>query len=225
MRSTMLMEGRPTLAHVNLGEKYRKTFLELAANPKYSQSLYFKALYDHHILDITVTNTPSSPSFYNLQFFQTIKTAAEENSVEKWSSKQWYKHLLDRTVLCEELGPNDTSRENKKCLVETTFPDYNWETTWFRARMPGLSNDVRSMFWRFFHNLLPTQSRLHHLNRMAPEPTCVNCDTGETDHAWHHTFSVCLAMQPVRDWLVGKLNLLPIYYENIEKQCGCSSPL
>ena len=118
-----------------------------------------------------------------------------------------------------------TTWEAIKCNVETTFPDYNWETIWYRARMPGLSNEVRSMLWKFLHNLLPTQSRLHRLNRMAPDPICINCDTGEVDHAWHHTFTICPAMKPVRDWLSEKLNSLQIYYENIEKALWMQFPL
>ena len=203
----------------------RRKLIELAINSKYNNSLYFKALYDHHVKDISATNNPGCPSFYSMNFFQNIKTAAEGNSVEDWSSKQWYSYLIDRDVLCEEIRNNDgTSWETIKCAAETTFPEYNWEETWYRARMPGLSNEVRSMFWRFLHNLLPTQSRLHRL-KMSPEPTCLSCDTAESDHAWYHTFTKCPAMKSVRDWLSNKLNLLNVFYESIEKAMWLQFPL
>ena len=108
-----------------------KTFLELAINPDYNNSLYFKAVYDHHVLNNTNTNDPGCPPTYNQQFFQTIRSAMGDNRVEVWSSKQWYSYLLDKTLLCEEIGDNgQTSWEPIKCKAETTFTEYDWSTIW-----------------------------------------------------------------------------------------------
>ena len=76
--------------------------------------------------------------------------------------KQWYSYLLNKDVL--QMKVQDENDRNVwepiKCNVEAVFPQYDWDITWARAHMPGLSNEVRSFFWKFFHNLLPTQSRL-----------------------------------------------------------------
>ena len=72
------------------------------------------------------------------------------------------------------------------------------------------------MLWKFFHDLLPTQSRLHRITRTTPDPTCIYCDTGDEDHAWSHTFHSCPSSKPVMDWLVETLTLVPIPEVTIE---------
>ena len=71
-------------------------------------------------------------------------------------------------------------------------------------------------FWLFFHNLLPTQSRLHRILRTVDDPSCVHCDSGDNDHAWNHTFTSCEHTASIMDWLLTKLNTLPIDNVNIE---------
>ena len=71
-------------------------------------------------------------------------------------------------------------------------------------------NEARSTFWRFFHDLLPTQSRLHRITRTTPTATCINCDTGAEDHTWYHTFLTCPASKTIMDWLVTLLQRIPI---------------
>ena len=66
------------------------------------------------------------------------------------------------------------------------------------------------MFWKFFHNLLPTQSRLHRITRSTPNPSCNKCDTGAIDHAWYHTFLSCPLSKTIMDWLVETLTLIPL---------------
>ena len=82
--------------------------------------------------------------------------------------------------------------------------------------MPGLSNEERTTFWKFFHNLIPTKSRLHRITRTTPDPICTHCDTGAVDHAWNHTFLTCPTTKPIMDWLVEILKLVPIPEVNIE---------
>ena len=203
-----------------------KTFLELAVSPKHKNSLLFNALFKHHILDNTNTNIPNCLAFYNISLFQNIKSAMKDHCMESWSSKQWYSHLLDQNVLCEEVIENgSTSWVPKKCNAEVTFPEYDWDTIWARARMPGLSNEVRSFYWKFFHNLLPTQSRLHRITRTTATPLCIQCDTGEVDHAWYHTFTTCPVLKPTIDWILEKLNRLQIYFDSVEGALWLQFPL
>ena len=83
--------------------------------------------------------------------------------------------------------------------------------------MPGLSNEVRSIFWKFFHYLLPTQSRLNRITRTVNDPCCIHCDSGEPDHAWYHTFKSCSASKPLMDWLLVRINLIPIQCDSIDE--------
>ena len=189
-----------------------KTFLELAIGQDYQNSLYFKSLYEWYILDNNTITSPRCPPFYDLEFFDIIKTARLDNCVDNWSSKQWYSYLLERKVLNHEIE-DDNGRLNWepiKCQVELAYPDFDWITTWARVRMPGLTNEVRSTFWKLYHNLLPTQFRLSRITRTTDSPTCVKCDTGEDDQAWTHTFLSCPATKPIMDWLVVILERLLI---------------
>ena len=196
-----------------------KTFLELATNPDFKNSLFYSALFEHYVLKNTSTTSPKCPPFCNQHFFDTIKNAMNENCVANWSSKQWYGYLLDRNTLQQETNDEDgrICWESIKCPVEIAFANYDWNLTWARARMPGLSNEVRSFLWKYCHNLLPTQSRLSRITRTVENPACIHCDTGEEDHAWYHTFASCSASKPIIDWLLETLNSIPIQFDSIEE--------
>merc|ERR1712105_421216 len=75
---------------------------------------------------------------------------------------------------------------------------------------PGLTNESRTTFWLFFHNLLPTQARPHRIIRSADSPACSHCNTGEIDHAWYHSLSSCAHTSHVIGWMIQKINTLPI---------------
>ena len=136
----------------------------------------------------------------------------KDNNISEWTSKQWYCYLLERKYLRTEAIDIDgsSSWEDAKCQVETTFPHYDWVTTWARARLPGLTNESRTTLWLFFHNLLPSQSRLHRILRAVEDPCCLHCDMGEEDHTWFHTFSSCTHAIHVIDWMTATLNTLAI---------------
>ena len=195
-----------------------KTFLEMAISRDFQTSQYYNSLYEYHVMNNTSISNPGCPPYYTNQFFEKIKTAMKENNVEGWSSKQWYTYLLNKDVLQTEVYDDDgrISWETKKCQVETEFSHFEWDITWARAHMQGLTNEARSMLWKFFHNLLPTQSRLHRITRTTPTSACVNCDTGAEDHAWYHTFVSCPATKTIMDWLVETLEQIPIQDVSIE---------
>ena len=137
-----------------------KIFLEMSISSKFRTSIYFSALYEFYVLDNTSISPPRRPPFYSQHFFDVIKSAREENQIAEWSSKQWYCYLLGRNHLQKEvLDVDGESRwEDVQCPVETVFPNFDWEATWARTRLPGLNNDCRSFLWLYFHNLLPGHS-------------------------------------------------------------------
>ena len=191
----------------------------MAISTDFRNSLYYNSLYEHHIQGNNVIIDPGCPSFYNQQFFRTIKIAKEENCIEGWSSKQWYQYLLDKEVLQTQILDDVDGRvrwEPTKCKVELEFAHFDWDTTWARAHMSGLTNETRTTFWKFFHNLLPTQARLHRITRTTPDPSCISCDTGAIDHAWYHTFLSCPSSKTIMDWLVVTLTMIPIENASIE---------
>ena len=71
--------------------------------------------------------------------------------------------------------------------------------------MPGLSNESRSFFFKFLHNILPTQDRLNRITRNVNSDVCVCCDDGTPDNAWSHSFTKCAHTAPVMDWLKSTL--------------------
>ena len=190
----------------------------MSISSKFRTSLYFNALYEFYVLDNTAISPPRCPPFYNQQFFDIIKSAREDNQIVEWSSKQWYCYLLERSHLQKEVIDVDgrSSWIDVECHVETVFPNFDWGATWARTRLPGLSNDCRSFLWLYFHNLLPTQARLHRILRSVDCPSCTHCDSGEIDHIWNHTFISCLFSKHIVDWLVLKINLLPALNVNLD---------
>jgi len=48
--------------------------------------------------------------------------------------------------------------------------------------------------------------------------------TGDDDHAWFHSFTVCPGSRPMSDWLSAKLTMLPIYFDSIDKALWLQFP-
>ena len=190
----------------------------MSTSSKFRTSLYFSALYDYYVLDKTSISPPRCPPFYNQQFFEIIKSAQKDNPVADWSSKQWYCYLLERKHLQIEALDVDgrSSWEDAKCHVEIAYPNFDWSTTWARTRLPGLNNDCRSFLWLYFHNLLPTQARLHRILRTVESPSCTHCDSGEIDHTWNHTFRSCSYSKHIIDWMLTRINKLPELNVNLD---------
>ena len=204
-----------------------KTFLEMSISSKFRTSLYFNALYEFYVLDNTAISPPRCPPFYNQQFFDIIKSAREENQIVEWSSKQWYCYLLERNYLQKEVldGDGRSCWEDIKCKVETVFPNFDWEATWAHARLPGLNNECRSFLWLYFHNLLPTQARLHRILRTIENPNCTHCDSDEIDHIWNHTFITCSYSKHIVDWMLSRINRLQTLNVNLDAALLLQFPL
>jgi len=203
-----------------------KTFLEMSISSKFRTSLYFNALYEYYVLDNTSISPPRRPPFYSQQFFEVIKSAMENNQIAEWSSKQWYCYLLGRNHLQKEVLDVDGENrwEDVQCHVETVFPNFDWKATWARTRLPGLNNECRSFLWLYFHNLLPTQARLHRILRAVDNPSCTHCVSGEPDQILNHTFSSCLYSKHIVDWMVTKINRMPALNVNLESALWLQFP-
>ena len=188
----------------------------MSTGSKFRHSLYFTALYEYFVLDNHAISPPRCPPFYNQQFFEVIKTARANNQVSDWSSKQWYCYLLSRRFLQSEVfdDEGENSWEDIKVQVEVVYPDFDWELTWARIRLPGLTNECRSTLWLYFHNLLPTQSRLHRILRTVDSPSCLQCDSGEPDLTWTHTFLTCSYSIHIFHWMLERINdVFPIDFD------------
>ena len=46
---------------------------------------------------------------------------------------------------------------------------------------------------------------------------CIHYDTGEADFAWYYTLNSCSVSKPTMDWLVAKINLIPIQCDSINE--------
>ena len=79
------------------------SFLETAVSPTYIHSIYHEALFRYHVLDEKSINNPGIPMYISEEIFEFIKLVYNEGTnIYTMTSKQWYKALLDKTVLHEK---------------------------------------------------------------------------------------------------------------------------
>ena len=206
-----------------------KCFLETAANPRFQHSLFHEAIFSFYVLGNRDFKDPKLPPYFSKDMMNEISMGIKNGyKVVTLSSKQWYDILLNEHVL-EEAVPADpllhppdpllpppdpllpppdplpVPRQPKKCKSEIELPEINWPETWYRARMKGLTNPQRTFMFRFLHNILPTQARLHRVTRTTPSPVCQMCDSGEGDDLWRHSYTQCAYMEVAMEWLLGTI--------------------
>ena len=175
-----------------------RTFLELAANPKYFQSQYLNLLYRVHILGEDISNPPLLPPYYNVTFFSTICQAKDSGcDIINMTTKQWYNYLLDLNIL--KLTHEDGSVSNRVCRVERLWPDLDWESTWTRIKLPSLPNDTTSFLWKLMHDLLTTEERVNATVGNASASCRFGC--GVVADLEHCFFGCCLT-NDVGNWLL-----------------------
>lgn len=187
-----------------------KTFIELAISTIFQQSLFYTAAYNFYVLETTDFD-PGLPPTVTKEAISIIKAAILDNlEVETVSAKQWYNRLLEKDVLQETiLEPDGTmSSAAIKTKSELEHPQYDWNCIWWRARMPGLTNDQRSFFFKFFHNLLPSQERQMRTCRNVDSPNCLLCNADAVDSVWHHAFTSCSHTDEAMTWMVQFLSSL-----------------
>ena len=94
--------------------------------------------------------------------------------------------------------------------MEALNPNVDWERTWKRARLKGLSSDQSTFLWRLLHQLLPTLNRVH---RMTPNtsPNCKHCLEGVPEDILHAFFNCTYNSQLSQSLL----NTLSHYQPNI----------
>ena len=140
-----------------------RCFLETACMPKYRQILYHQLLFRYHVLEDRSIENPGLPPFYNQEFFSMISHVHHQTplNVSHMSEKQWYQLLLESKVTMAE---TDESIQLIPCRAEIRNPGFDWESTWFRARMSGLGSKLISFLFKVLHDLLPNQERIARIN-------------------------------------------------------------
>ena len=78
-------------------------------------------------------------------------------NVSHMTEKQWYQFLLESKVIMVD---NEESNQLTPCRAEMKNPELDWESTWPRARLPGLGSEIMSFLFKVVHDLLPTQERI-----------------------------------------------------------------
>ena len=67
----------------------------------------------------------------------------------------------------------EDDRELVPCKVEIRNPEYDWETTWHRARLPGLGSELMTLLFKVVHAILvgwhPTYPRESIMNQPNSE--------------------------------------------------------
>ena len=162
-----------------------RTFLESSINPKYIHNEYHEALYKWFVMEDKSINRPVVPPYYDDKFFDYIKQVKNEGilNISTMTSGQWYRHLVEKYVTCEETNSKIHLRPMK---VELKYPAINWESVWTLAVTKGLPSDLATFLWRMLHDLLPIPSRLFKL-KMANvlSDKCNLCNENSTGDLTH----------------------------------------
>ena len=110
-----------------------------------------------------------------------------------------------------------------KSKIEMTSPSTDWELSWSRVIVKGLSGEVASFLWKLVHNILPTEERV---GRIYQRPTiCKFCSVPAVGSIQHCLFE-CIKTESVAKKVVNVVKsyvpditpakLLLLDYENQE---------
>ena len=172
-----------------------KSFLELAANPSYLQSLYLNIMYRVYILKENLP-APPLPPYYNGVFFDTICEAKNSgNPIIDMSLKQWYDYLIEKDIIM------DQDKTLLPCKVEKLYPDVNWNEVWLNVRLTALPNASKSFAWKLAHNLLPVEEKLYGAS-VLPSNICKFSCPGDPVGNLEHCFFYCQLTTEVGTWLL-----------------------
>ena len=173
-----------------------KTFLDLAANPAYIDTIFLNTLYRVFILHEDLP-APQIPPYYGTHFFNVISEAINAGfNVIKMSVKQWYNFLIELDVT---LATPDKTLVS--CRVENLYPLTQWKIVWPNVRMPALGNPSKSFAWKFAHDLLPTEARLNAISK-TPSSVCKFSCPGDPIANLEHCFFECKMTGVVGSWLL-----------------------
>ena len=176
------------------------TFLQTAINPKFKQILYHNALYRHYVLSEPMV-VPAIPGNFSDDFFPTIRSAiAELGDLEDILIGKLYEYLVrditraPRALGAENDDPSHMDRPLRPIRCELNSPEVNWERSWRRARLRGLSPDLLSFILKLLWLITPTRERLHHiLPNLYNSPNCTLCgdDRTRVPESLAHALGTC----------------------------------
>ena len=175
-----------------------KTFIELAVNPNFINSLWHSLLFRAFVLN-EESLPVKMPPYFSKSFFANIRWVMDNTSYDVYtmSTAQWYRIILERDVIIENYVQN---REiYKMCKAETTCSEAKWEQVWRRARLKGLGGEVTSLLWKILHLILPTENRVARIIKNSSDKCRLspNRQTGSLKH----TFFDCSAVEEVGVWI------------------------
>ena len=154
-------------------------------------------MYRAYILDEAL-EAPPVPPYYDAEFLAVIKDALNDGQdIVSMSVKQWYSYLIEQNVTTIT---NEEGRMMRPCRVERMYTDVIWEAVWSNARHPVLSNQTKSFAWKFIHDLLPTEVKLHAAS--LSDPHCRFSCAGNPIGDLEHSLFQCRMTAEVGSWLL-----------------------
>ena len=113
------------------------------------------------------------------------------------SVKRWYLYLMEQNIT---MITNNEGRSLRPCRVESLYVDVAWDSVWANVRHPALSHQTKSFAWKFVHDLLPTELRLHAASLNAPNCrfSCEGNPVGDLEHCFFH----CRMTSEVGMWIL-----------------------
>ena len=91
-------------------------------------------------------------------------------------------------------------RQWKPVKCEIKNPNVDWTRSWDLAKMKHLTSEQSSFLFKLLHNILPTNSRLHHL-KQKDNPACSHCSSGFADDCQHALLN-CSKNEDVNIWVI-----------------------
>ena len=177
-----------------------KSFIETALASGFIMNMYHNALYMWHVEGDKAMSDPGRPPYYSMDFFSAIKQVQQEGllKISSMSTKQWYQVLIENYVTMEVVVGNP-QRQWKLVKCEKKNPSVDWNRSWDLAKMKHLTSEQSSFLFKMLHNILPTNSRLHHL-KQKDCPACSHCSSGSADDCQHALLN-CSKNVDVNNWV------------------------
>ena len=144
------------------------------------------------------------------------RAIAKLGDLEDISIGKLYEYLVrditraPRAPGAENDDPSQMDRPLRPIRCELKSPDVNWERSWRRARLRGLSPELSSFILKVLWTITPTREQIHQiLPNLYNSPDCPLCgdDRTRVPESLAHALGTCEGNQGLIDRLLDQLRL------------------
>ena len=177
---------------------FLRTFLDLAANPSYLNSMYLNAIYRSKVLGEEIACPPLPPYYQNSMFALIREAIHSGHQVSTMRTKQWYLFLHKREF--SSSPDDDQPCAPLPCKIQILEPNILWDRVWWRIRHPSLHSEVQSFGWMLVHRLLPVEEKIH--NKIGNiDASCRYFCPGNILASLEHCLFECCLTEDIGSWV------------------------